>query len=313
MYNILKIASFNLYFEQKHETCYEGDYMDRQFLGSEIKRIREELNLTQKQVCEGICDQGVISKIERGEFFPSFEVLLALSNRLKLPINYFFESAISGQYYHVIEVKNEVDTLLLQYKYDDVFNIANRELQSNELLLGEHKQFFVWARTISASYLKLISFDECVDIIEQCLSEKIDYINQSQRMRIRNSLANLKARVGNFDDALVEYEKILLEFKSESSTLFYFQVMFNYANNLHNYGQVKKSLDIVNEALVLCKKVENLRIFGMLYFLKGECLIDLHYSKEEISKCLKKAKLLFEELNLLCYLKILKDNYSEFL
>ena len=287
--------------------------MDRQFLGSEIKRIREELHLTQKQISDGICDQGVISKIERGDFFPSFEVLLSLSNRLKLPINYFFESAISGQYYQVNDMKNEVDTLLLQHRHNDVFKIATRELQSNEFLLGEHKQFFVWARTISAFYKKLITYDECINIVDQCLSEKIDYINQNQRLRIRNSLANLKANVGNYEEAFIDYEQLLLDFKSESNTIFYFHVMFNYANNLHNYGHVEKSLEIVNKALIMCKRVENMRMFGMLYFLKGECLIDLDYSKEEISIFFKKAQFLFEELNLQDYLKLLKDNYSEFL
>lgn len=287
--------------------------MDRQFLGKEIKRIREELNLTQKQISAGICDQGVISKIERGEFFPSFEVLLALSNRLKLPINYFFESAISGQFHHVNSVKSEVDTLFLQFKYHDVYLLADKELKTNEFLLGEHKQFLTWARAISAFYTRLFTYDESSAIIEKCISEEIDYINQNQKMRIRSSLANMKAKEGKFEESFAEYERLISEFKSESNTFLYVQILFNYANNLHDFGQAEKALEIVYEALIQCRKVENLRLFGILYFLKGECLIDLGYTKERISKCFKKALLSFEELDHQKFISILREHYSEYL
>ncbi|MDF2557482.1 MAG: PlcR [Bacillales bacterium] len=287
--------------------------MDRQFLGKEIKRIREELNLTQKQISNGICDQGVISKIERGEFFPSFEVLLALSNRLKLPINYFFEAAISGQFHHVNSVKNEVDTLLTQFKFQDVYLLADSELQTNEFLLGEHRQFLIWARATSAFYAKILTYDECSAIIEKCITEEIDYINQNQKMRIRNSLANMKASIGKFEESFVEYERLISEFKSESNTFLYVQILFNYANNLHSYGQVEKALEIVNKALILCRTVENLRLFGMLYFLKGECLIDMRYPRQTISGCFKKAFLSFEELDHQKFIGILKDHYSDYI
>lgn len=287
--------------------------MDRQFLGNEIKRIREELNITQKQLSNGICDQGVISKIERGEFFPSFEVLLAISNRLKLPINYFFESAVSGQFHHVQSVINEIDELLIQFKYQDVILLADRELQTNEYLLGEHKQFLIWARAISAFYTKILPFDECSAIIEKCISEEINYINQDQKMRIRSSFANMKASTGKFEGAYDDYEQLILENKNTSNTFLYVQILFNYANNLHSNGHPKKALDIVNEALNLCRKVENLRLFGMLYFLKGECLIELGYPKQAIFGCFKKAFLSFEELDHQYFIAILKEHYSEYI
>jgi transcriptional regulator with XRE-family HTH domain len=287
--------------------------MERQFLGEEIKRIRVKHRLTQKQLSLGICKQGVLSKIENGEFFPSFEVLIALSNRLKLPIHYFFESAISGQFYQVNVVKNEVDSLIIKHNYIEAFIMADRELQTNDFLLGEHKQYFVWARAVSAFKIELLTFGECVDILERCLSEKIDYINQGQRMLIHNSLATINAEVGNNEKALVDYEKFLLEFKSESNTLFYVRVLFNYANALHNHTQFEKALETVNEAMNLCRKVENIRMLGMFYYLKGECLNDLGSSKEEISTHFKKALTYFEILNHEDYIKILMDNYSDYL
>lgn len=55
---------------------------------------RKELRLSQQTLAEGICEQSQISKIERGHFIPSADLLFKLSQRLEVPLDYFFNEQI---------------------------------------------------------------------------------------------------------------------------------------------------------------------------------------------------------------------------
>ena len=61
-------------------------------LGEKFKLQRKKLGLSQKSLAEGICEQSQISKIERGHFIPSADLLFKLSQRLEVPLDYFFTS-----------------------------------------------------------------------------------------------------------------------------------------------------------------------------------------------------------------------------
>ena len=47
------------------------------FLGEVIKQRRAELQLTQEELCEGICDPITVSRMENGKQMPSYNRLPA--------------------------------------------------------------------------------------------------------------------------------------------------------------------------------------------------------------------------------------------
>ncbi|MDH7668825.1 helix-turn-helix transcriptional regulator, partial [Streptococcus pneumoniae] len=51
-------------------------------LAEKFRLKRKELRLSQQTLAEGICEQSQISKIERGHFIPSADLLFKLSQRL---------------------------------------------------------------------------------------------------------------------------------------------------------------------------------------------------------------------------------------
>lgn len=59
-------------------------------IGQKIKDRREYLNLSQRELAEGLCTQALISKIEQGKIKPSSKIIQQLSNRLQVPTSYFF-------------------------------------------------------------------------------------------------------------------------------------------------------------------------------------------------------------------------------
>ena len=59
-------------------------------IGNEIKRIRQERNWTQSELCRGICSQAEISKIENGRNSPTVDLLQQIAERLHVPVSAFF-------------------------------------------------------------------------------------------------------------------------------------------------------------------------------------------------------------------------------
>lgn len=97
-------------------------------LGEKLRLRRKELKLSQKTLAEGICEQSQISKIERGSFMPSAELLFKLSKRLEVPLDYFFNEQI--------EVKSNLShfkqlslKLLEDRNYDDLEYIYQLEVE----------------------------------------------------------------------------------------------------------------------------------------------------------------------------------------
>lgn len=78
--------------------------MEQIFLGEYIRQRREDLGLTQAQLCEGICEPITISRLENGRQNPSYNRIKALLQRLGLP----------GSRYFALLSRNEENIELLQ-------------------------------------------------------------------------------------------------------------------------------------------------------------------------------------------------------
>lgn len=90
-------------------------------IGEIIKQRRIELNLTQEELCEGICEPPTMSRIEKGRQTPSHSKLKALLDRLNLP---------SEKYYAMMS-KNELEIERLK---NEIIDCNTRQLNKEGLL-----------------------------------------------------------------------------------------------------------------------------------------------------------------------------------
>ncbi len=65
-------------------------------IGNEIKRIRKQKKMTQKELCEGICSQAEISKIENGRNSPTIDLLQQIAKRLRVPLSLLFRDQLKS-------------------------------------------------------------------------------------------------------------------------------------------------------------------------------------------------------------------------
>jgi HTH-type transcriptional regulator, pleiotropic regulator of extracellular virulence genes len=66
-------------------------------LGDEVKKLRKLRGLTQKQLAENICHQSEISRIEAGSVYPSVYILHGISEKLEVPLAYFYKPATTSK------------------------------------------------------------------------------------------------------------------------------------------------------------------------------------------------------------------------
>lgn len=78
----------------KLESNRKGNANVGTLLATRLKNRRKELKMSQRELAEGICKQGQISRLENGEFTPGADFLYALSKKLKVSIDYFLMSRL---------------------------------------------------------------------------------------------------------------------------------------------------------------------------------------------------------------------------
>lgn len=85
------------------------------FIGRVIKQRREELGLSQEQLCEGICTPATLSRIENGRQAPAYNRVNALLQRLGLPEDRYYAMMT----HHEMEI-NQLQTRIMSavYRYD---------------------------------------------------------------------------------------------------------------------------------------------------------------------------------------------------
>ncbi|HGA1225629.1 TPA: helix-turn-helix domain-containing protein, partial [Streptococcus suis] len=138
-------------------------------LSEKFRLKRKELGLSQKTLAEGICEQSQISKIERGHFMPSADLLFKLSQRLEVPLDYFFNEQIEVKS-NLSNFKHLSARLLDDRNYDDLEYLYKIELERSTFLTLEDRMYLEWIKAIIDFY----QYDrkhEAISYLENILSK----------------------------------------------------------------------------------------------------------------------------------------------
>ena len=81
--------------------------MKEVYIGSIIRKRRQELGLTQEQLCRGICETVTLSRIENGKQTPSRSKLNALLQRLGMPGERYY-ALLSEQEMKISNLQTEI-------------------------------------------------------------------------------------------------------------------------------------------------------------------------------------------------------------
>ncbi|WP_216831395.1 helix-turn-helix domain-containing protein [Alkalihalobacterium elongatum] len=267
-------------------------------VGQRIKDLREYFNVTQKELCDGICSQGLISRIEKDEVSPTAVVLEKIAKRLSVDMNYFFDDIFNYGNNYVEMMKNTIDKKIRECHYEEVLQLITLEKNSPLFKSDQLKQYMLWREAICIFHVKhdekraLELLDSALKIVNsspKIMSEYELHIYQSKA--IIYSMTNKLELAAEIYKTLVQKINSLTHIKHKRLMI---NIYYNAGLNAYDRQDYAEALNLVDQAIALCIEEDYLYLLGQLFFLYGIVLFDHdHTNKEESLKYLDKALFIF--------------------
>ncbi len=243
-------------------------------IGEKIKDIREYYGISQKALCDGICSQSYISRLEKGEINVSVDILFLLSKRLGIDVSYFFNhyDSQSGDYLSITMEEVKEATRFRNYKrVDEIVSLELKNPTTSENL--EFKQFLLWHKGICVYHLEQ-DVEKAIAFIDEALSYSLTTNkNYSEReIEILLSKAIILFDSENYYASKENFEMITYNLKNNiylTNPRIYIRAYYNYARLLYVMEQYYEAIEAAKKGIHHAKEYELLYLVGDLYFQLG--------------------------------------------
>jgi HTH-type transcriptional regulator, pleiotropic regulator of extracellular virulence genes len=285
-------------------------------MGEEIKRLRKLNKMSQKQLAEGLCTQPTISGIEAGKVYPSIDILLLISIRLKVNLGYLFKILLNDTQNYIEETKEHIEELLKKKNYQEVFDLCQFEKKQNNTRYVSYTfdHFINWTYIISSYYLKNLTWKECIEKLKDLLNHShLLFGHEFQDLKIRNSIAIIFAENELFEEALMEYKDMLAykDFLTQHPK-FHLKIHYNMSKLYFSMERYKESLFHSEEGITISRKNEDMSVLGQLYFQQGDCFEKMNKSYHEIKRSYQNSIIIFQLLKRENYIEMIRDQKAKY-
>lgn len=302
--------------------------MKKYFIGELIKKRRQELKLTQEQLCEGICEPITISRLENGRQTPSMNKLRALLQRLDLPEDKYYallnknEMQVSDLQTEIVSCNVVKDSERGLPKIDELEEIADPDdplirqfILRSKVLLGKRENEQIIPYT----------YEEKLDMLFEAIrltapNFDIDAIYEGlysiDEVKVINQIATVYSDLKQHKKAIDIYYQLLKYIKKHFQNILQSGgllslVAFNYARELDLVGRYAEAVEIAEIGWQACVQ------YGQYYYLPStialiaECYHFLN-EDEKSKKYYKQAFYLFEAINNKRGAEIIKSEIQEY-
>ncbi|TMU83467.1 helix-turn-helix transcriptional regulator [Bacillus sp. BHET2] len=271
--------------------------MDYSVIGKKIRELRKAADLTQGDLAEGICTQALISRIEKGDIYPSATALYQISNKLGVDVNYFFEIGTTPRLDYIREVERQLTKLRVDQQFEEMMEIVKTEERNPFFFKDDEKlQLLYWHKSI---YLFEVEKDS--DAAFSLLHEAYSLTGHQKKamtereMEILITFGIWETQLGNHEHALDYYYRVegainpaeQLHDKSIKTRLLY-----NIARVLTRIKNFDSSSKYCMQAIHWCIEEELLWGLGELYYQIG-FNYELMVEYEQAISFMEKALLMF--------------------
>ena len=285
-------------------------------LGITIKELRIKKNISQSELCHGICSQSQISKIEKGMIYPSSILLYQLSERLGIDPNNIFALTQNKRLKYVENVKYVIKDCLKQKQYKELYEIVKKEKNLNNFQTKDEKQFLMWHEAIA------------IFMVDKSIKTALDFLNNALKLTLTNSdflserEIDIMQTMAIFYAENKEYEKSINIFKrclTNFNKLDFprdkeikLKLMLNLAKCFDFTYQHEEAIKYIDKGIKLAINLNTLYLLGELFYLKGQCLLKMkQHNVEDVIYNWKKALFIFELTEKEYYTKVLPDELIE--
>ncbi|MED3025597.1 MULTISPECIES: helix-turn-helix domain-containing protein [Bacillus cereus group] len=285
-------------------------------LGITIKELRMKKNISQSELCDGICSQSQISKIEKGIIYPSSILLYQLSERLGVDPNNIFALTQNKKLKYVQNVKHVMMDCAKQKQYKELYEIVKKEKNENNFQSREDKQFLLWYEAI-AIYRVNNTTKLALTLLNTALKLTITNVDclSEREIDIMQSIAILYAENKEYEKSINILKRCLTNFNKldfPRDKEIKLKVFFNLTKCLNLMDQYEESIRYSDKGIKMAINLNTLYLLGELYYLKASNLLKLKQPNEEaVVNNMKKALFIFELTEKGHYIQMIKDKLIE--
>ncbi|WP_409295864.1 helix-turn-helix domain-containing protein [Peribacillus sp. SCS-26] len=281
-------------------------------LGESIYNIRVKLNISQKELADGICSQSQISKIESGMISPYVHTLIKISKKLGINPAFFLNQIYKDQFEFVDHSKKLVREAIHHKEYKEVKRLLKSLDRHPSFKDIEEKQFIMWHQGIITYYLDK-DFHKSIDLLSNASKMKESFRHSEQDIQVLNSLAIIYSEEKQVEKAKENFELALKTYKNSllvTDTSIYIRICYNSSKFLFSLNKYSDALTYCDRGIEHCKQFHSTFLLGELLYQKGSTLIKLN-DKENGIKFLEQACVLFQVLDRSDYLNIVQAELDE--
>ncbi|MDO4666722.1 MAG: helix-turn-helix domain-containing protein [Streptococcus sp.] len=266
-------------------------------LATRLRSRRLELNLSQAELAEGICEQGQVSRIEQGKYNPGSELLYKISLKLNVSMNYFFDESISKESNELENFKSLSTKILMDRDYTSLKYLYELEVEKKQKLPLSDQLYLSWIESIILFHCD-DKKAEAIKKLETSIS-KMTY-KEHDYFKFLNSLLNFYSLTGKEEISEEIYHTIIS--RIDNSNIKYIddlelliKVRYNHGHHLWLENKISLAISEILETIDICKKYNHYYLLPDLYCLMGN-VSEGFSEKGEIKKYFSYSQFLYHIL-----------------
>lgn len=250
------------------------------FFGEVLKSIRKQRKMTQKMLCEDICSQSVLSRIESGVELPNVLVMQQLCERLEVSIDQVMHDS-SSTIQHNQKIFASFADLFQHKRYKEL----DEKLKAGKILetLYLEKDFQMYYYYLgSCEYYLNHNLEKSLTILKQGLqyTSKITYLSATEEVvQLISCAGRIYAELGKLEEAdyyLKRSIQLFDEIPKERVHIGMIKVFFNYAFYLFKIGHLEEAEPVVDQGIRLAHQKCSYYFLDELYRLKSAVCREVH-------------------------------------
>ncbi len=290
------------------------------FLGEVIRQRRLELNLTQEELCEGICEPVTISRMENGRQTPSRNRIKALLQRLGLPDDRFY-GLLSAKELEFAAIEKEITNCHVRFERaapgedrDRIRQEAYALHRKLETIMEPDdilsKQLIIRSRYLLGTESGPYDLEDGLPMLLEAIrltSSKFDLqrieagLYTENEIKLINNIATCYLRAERHYEA-IDVLKQLLHYiqthldKIPPNRTHIPLVTFNYARELEIVGRFDEAIEIAQYGRRICVDYGHYQLLPDLLAILAEC----HYhqgNREESAELYRQSFYLYKVLD----------------
>lgn len=280
-------------------------------IGNEIKQIRKEKKMTQKELCDGICSQAEISKIENGRNSPTIDLLQQIAKRLRIPLSMLFRDQYKSEEFR--ECDRLLTGLFRSRQFDELINqtekIKSQSTNKEILLLLEYFEIICSERTQKIDFRSSIS-----RLVHLTDTEEVWFESPQMYLRIKMAIANFYFENKQFVHSESVFEDVLrLKFDTIELKKARIKIIYNHAQQLSFQKNYEKGLQVVATGIQESLALDDASFLGHFYFQRGYFIKKTNGNIDDIKRDFTLSYSLFKAFEMPSYEQLVIDSHEKFL